>query len=396
MSAVVVSAPQVTCSDGRLEVSSRVRVAGEEIELWFRGPQDAMVPLGADPFLVACLPSAMALGLPLIVEGDVSPRLKAAIDEAQDIYHCWYPALRKVRIEAAARNRRSSVHHEGAAVFFSGGVDSFYTTYKHLAEISTLVLVRGFDISRKNTVLGAQVSARLSAVAERMGKRLVEIETNSRDLTDRHVPWLEVQVGPALGSVALLLGGVAEKVFVAASASYAHLEPTGSHPLLDPLWSTEEIEIIHDGIEATRNEKVEAIVKYPEVLHSLRVCWENPGNQYNCGRCEKCIRTMINLETAGALERCTAFAARLDPDAVARMSITFDLAMFYAEENIRLLRTQNGSPALIRALETPIARYHGRRVASEIASVRLRHWRYVIRSLAGRVRRRYFGPHDPR
>ena len=33
----------------------------------------------------------------------------------------------------------------------------------------------------------------------------------------------------------------------------------------------------------------------------LRVCWKNVGNKVNCGRCEKCVRTMLALEACGKL-----------------------------------------------------------------------------------------------
>ena len=38
--------------------------------------------------------------------------------------------------------------------------------------------------------------------------------------------------------------------------TYAHLGPLGSHPLLDPLWSSEDVELVHDGCEATRLDKL--------------------------------------------------------------------------------------------------------------------------------------------
>jgi hypothetical protein len=34
-------------------------------------------------------------------------------------------------------------------------------------------------------------------------------------------------------------------------------------------------------------------------LQNLRVCWKNRKGTLNCGRCEKCIRTMIGLHTVG-------------------------------------------------------------------------------------------------
>ncbi len=42
------------------------------------------------------------------------------------------------------------------------------------------------------------------------------------------------------------------------------------------------------------------------------VCFEGPlsEGELNCGRCEKCLRTMTALEAAGCLNRATAFPRR--------------------------------------------------------------------------------------
>ena len=74
-----------------------------------------------------------------------------------------------------------------------------------------------------------------------------------------------------------------------------------SHPALDPLWSTEAVEVVHDGAETRRVDKVAALAASPLALRYLRVCWENRGGAYNCGRCGKCMRTMVDLDLAGAL-----------------------------------------------------------------------------------------------
>jgi hypothetical protein len=46
-------------------------------------------------------------------------------------------------------------------------------------------------------------------------------------------------------------------------------------------------------------QKVQEIANWQAAMTNLRVCWE--GNQYdkNCGRCEKCIRTILNFRVLG-------------------------------------------------------------------------------------------------
>src|SRR5262249_59102310 len=83
---------------------------------------------------------------------------------------------------------------------------------------------------------------------------------------------------------------------------------------------------------------------------SLRVCWENPDGAYNCGRCEKCLRTMINLLIAGALDRCPTFPLPLDPVRVADLDITACNTRLFMIENIEGLQRIGGPPELLRAM----------------------------------------------
>jgi hypothetical protein len=51
--------------------------------------------------------------------------------------------------------------------------------------------------------------------------------------------------------------------------------------------------MVHHGRGARRWEKLERISREPGALDILRVCWQDKG--FNCGRCEKCVRTMVLL-----------------------------------------------------------------------------------------------------
>jgi hypothetical protein len=117
--------------------------------------------------------------------------------------------------------------------------------------------------------------------------------------------------GSALISTGLALSPLLKKCVVAGRP----LEPTrpsGSHPLLDPLWSTETLEVVHDGTEAERTEKIASrIARSKLALRTLRVCFEVENQPKNCGRCGKCLQTMMCLHVAGALEACSTFVAPL-------------------------------------------------------------------------------------
>ncbi|MHB1213701.1 MAG: RING finger protein [Thiobacillus sp.] len=342
---------------GKTRIGAVVTTPDFTTELWFRAPEHILPDPSGNPFLATCLLPAMKLGLPLRIRGTVSGRLLQSVGTIQEIFHKWYPELAIIPVMADDVDDSALPRSTQSAAFFSGGLDSFHSVLKNHSRIDHLIFVHGFDIKLENTGLRDAVSGRVRQAAQALGKPLVEIETNIREIGDHYLSWTMHFFGPALASVGLLLGKSLGRIFIPASESYAHLEPCASHPLVDPLWSTENVDIIHDGAEASRNEKAAYIADSPAAMNALRVCWENPHNAYNCGHCEKCLRTMINLESAGALERCTTFGSRLDPVTVVNMDIGNDLVLFHVEENLRVLEASSRNPAVVDALRTSISAY---------------------------------------
>lgn len=197
-------------------------------------------------------------------------------------------------------------------------MDSFYSVLKHRAELTALVFVHGFDVPLSQAVLRARVAGSLQEAAVALGVPLIEVETDLRAFSDRYVQWDEFH-GAALASVGHLLSTQFRRIYVPATTTYAALVPLGSHPLLDPLWSTEQIEFVHDGCEATRLEKLEKLAACEPARRWLRVCPKNDGGAYNCGRCEKCVRTMTALRVLGVAKRFSSLP-ELDAAAVRRIA----------------------------------------------------------------------------
>ena len=64
----------------------------------------------------------------------------------------------------------------------------------------------GFDTTAEQTELNDAVRDRLGAAADELGKQLVTVETNLRQMSDRYLLW-PVYFGSALGTVSLCLSG---------------------------------------------------------------------------------------------------------------------------------------------------------------------------------------------
>ena len=131
------------------------------------------------------------------------------------------------------------------------------------------------------------------------------------------------------------------------------LGPGGSHPILDPLFSSESLTIEHDSPAEGRLGKVRFLVaERPELLPYLKVC-QTENTSGNCGRCRKCMWTMTCLQAAGALERADSFPDVVDLDAVRGLRLEHYIQRALWTEAAGGLGDSEGD----RALRSAIHRY---------------------------------------
>ncbi len=272
-----------------------------------------------DAFLAAFLVPAMYLGETLTIRDSVSLRLSRSIPVIQELYHGWFPGLlNPIQVKTPSLVAPSpSVRNRNTACFFSGGVDSWYSLLKNQDEIGSLVTVQGFDLPFGDSVLWPELLGINRKIAAELGKELLPVETDVRDFLDpTFAPlakpfmgdfWGPCLHGACLGAISLCFQRSHDRFIVAGSLSHDEMIPWGSHPLLDPLWSSEQTQLVHDGCEATRMQKLARVAQSDLALRHLRVCSNYQPGRYNCCECEKCIRTMIGLRLLGALERAPAF-----------------------------------------------------------------------------------------
>jgi hypothetical protein len=296
--------------------------------LWHRFPhwcEPYLSPDNGDPFLAALLMPAMRIGERLAISAPISPRLLDALPDIQSVYACF--DQRNGRIPVDVEERRQPLPagdgEPGAGLFFSLGVDSFYSLLKNQRDhpddartVTHLLSVHGFDVAFDgwDERFPSELLANFQRVADEAGKTLVPVVSNVRRVTTPLAPWTLVHGGGMI-SIALALGQGLSRVSVAASTTYDKLYPWGSHPVLDPYWPTEGLHVVHDGCEMNSIDKTRVIADSTLVLETLRPC-AGFGPGYNCGQCLKCLRTMLDLLQAGALDRCQTLPHQIDADAL--------------------------------------------------------------------------------
>ena len=347
------------------------------------GPQDEP---SADPFLAACFPlAALHMESRVRIEGHPCPMLVEGLLTA----HGWWAGWggmnsRPPTIECRPRRSGQSVSGQQHAVTcLSGGVDGLHLLMQNRrrynredpAYIRDAIFVHGFDIGKRardpENERYRRALARLEPVAVEAGLRLITCRTNLRHLPSKPGFWAARHNGAALAAVghATILGPAF--LFIAASHHVSRPVPMGSHPATDGLFSSQRVAVIHDGGRFSRLDKVRDLVNWPTALAALRVCPARLEDGGNCGKCEKCLRTRLELLAAG-VEHTSALGPSLTPIELWDEAVpepTSHRAIMY-EDLLPALRAR-GLDALCRALEERIAAYREQAAASGECSVQV-------------------------
>ena len=317
-------------------VDFTIQIAEKSYQIYFDSPR---VELDGGVEAAVCMAAlgAMRQGLEIAVKGPVSAGFVANQQKLADIFTGWFPQYLSPiwSVEQAVAVTPSGSQRVGA--FFTGGVDSFYSFLKHRAEITDLIYVHGYDVSLQDMEKRRAISEMGAALERDTGVRFIEIETNAVRVFKDHGKWGLHGHGYGLGTIVRLLNGYLQRIYIPSSFAEAELMPWASHPQTDVLFGDESIEVVHDGCEVGRTEKIRRIAIEPMALQHLRVCWEKLEGAYNCGEREKCLRTMTTLYGLGVLRAATTFPSDLSAAAVRNLLLDSESARTFARENVRFL-----------------------------------------------------------
>jgi len=350
--------------------------------------------IGGNPFLVACAHSARSRGERRIrVDDALCPLLHDGIRTATRILAGWYGGSSEVLLEAAKGFRAFPTRAPRAGLFLSCGVDSLHalltnrrifsadhpSAFRDAVHVPFFSFPDPFPDERARDVASRQRTA-LETLRKRTGLDLCVVETNASAVEPDFSLHVLQSHGASLIAAAHVLSARVGAVSIASSFDAPRaLRPYGSHPVLDSAYGSSGLAVSHEGIGYTRFEKVRELAGWEPARESLLVCFEGPlpGGRLNCGRCEKCLRTMTALSIVGGLERFAVFgAARPDVESIEQMPIGYHPHAFahYWEPMGRVLFDQ-GRRDLSRA------------VARRVAEARRLHDWLSERDWKGRLRR---------
>ena len=331
----------------------------------------------AEAFVTAVLWPAWEAGEARIeVEGALCPRLRDGLRVVQQVLDGWYDVGRPfILLEPTAGWRAPEpVSPPRTGMFLSGGVDSLALLrqnrdafpLEHPRGVRDAFFVHGLDIGLpgQDTRMGfyERTRAKLQAFAARQDLPLIPVWTNVRHLERKGRHWLDAFFGLGMVSVAHAFSGRISEVLVAASLDVQGLASMGSHPLLDPYFSSGALDVRHDGLHPSRLEKIEAVSAWPGALDVLRVCYQDtgPDGPLNCGACRKCVRVMLGLLALGRLAEASTFPDRdLGLDHLEVCTVDRHTASFYASLLDPLTKAGRGDLAGVLKNRLRLHRWRG-------------------------------------
>jgi hypothetical protein len=294
-------------ADGVCEISARVRPGEREpLRLWWRIPEDlATEPLDGSPFVVAAFVWGLGRGEETRAEVPVAPRLAANLEAIAQRYGPRDAARRPPVLPPPTAGPPPA--HPRTGCFFGMGVDSWFAVLTALEDepqdppLTDLVFSPDLLSDTWAQEVRDEHSRLTRESAARVGCRVIEVRTNLR----RELSSGQNRV--TLAATALALG--LARVLVPSNLGWPRLGAPSRHALVDERFSTERTTVVHYG-EARRISKVARIARSRPALETLHVCGRKRMQEHrNCGRCEKCLRTMMALHIAGA-----DYAPRFDAD----------------------------------------------------------------------------------
>jgi hypothetical protein len=326
-----------------------------------------------EAFLVAALLPTMYFGERRIkLESPICPELREGLDTAMAMFHHWYgERYRPIQIESPTSTDSVLPRTPPrAAVFISGGVDSLSILRSnhlrlplgHPSRFQAGIIIHGFDIGGsmrggpEETVFQRALDA-VQAVAMDCGITLIPVWTNIRHLCDDHEFWTRVFHSAALSAVGHAFSRRIHQISIASSNAIARIGPWGSHPFLDTCYSSTSLRVLHAGLHHTRLGRVGCLADWPTAVANLRVCGHSPDEQLNCGRCEKCLRTMTQLVAVGKLHETDAFPHKeVSPAMLKRHPILLAFQKAHYQDLIPYLIQRNRND-LVKTIRSKIFLY---------------------------------------
>ncbi len=269
-----------------------------------------------DAFLISLIHYAMSKGMNITWEQPVTERL------AYQLRTMYIPTISskfnkffdRIILKGPETSEEIKKNQWAVGTGASGGVDSFYAILKHVdktessQKLTHLLYVSMSNHSDSEERLRQDFETNLKyirKIAKEVGLPLIDMFTNeSSFFFNENINW----GAPRYTGMVYALQNLFSVYYFASGYPYytttfgdgsANFDSAHFDLFILMSLSTRSLNIAGSGGETTRAKKVQFIENNDVVRNNLYVC--NYENQHNCSVCDKCMRTMIQLQADGCL-----------------------------------------------------------------------------------------------
>ena len=312
---LVITKPWITTTKEKARLCAKIKSSDkDDYILWYefdRLYEKYLTTEKADSFVVNLLMYAMEKGYDIESEQDISENMYYGITEF------LIPAIsrhikkyKKIQIVASLSNTVLQCE-EAVGASISCGVDSFYTVLRNLDRVESdfnITHLNFYNAGSNGNYGGDEARKKyrdrislVSQVADQLGLPMICVDTNANEyIMQRHCG---TETTRTL-AIPLALQKLYAKYYFSSGYPYEMFrfvaEDSAHYDLLSTqCLSTENLCFYSSGAEATRLEKLRYISKYKVVNDHINVCIDTI---HNCGKCEKCKRTIMGLYALNKLD----------------------------------------------------------------------------------------------
>lgn len=227
--------------------------------------------------------------------------------------HQWQGKLIPKKLVANTINSSDTLDGPILGLLFSGGLDSIEASLSYGAHKQLLITAWGADVKIKEDMKWQTVNKQVEQFTQEHGHTYTLVKSNFREFAEtsylyNKFPrwWVRASFGLSfIGLTApLLVHHTIPTLLIASSHTVHYPYPLGSHPAIDSNLSFAGRTVHLTSGDKDRVQKIKNIAsvckKKKLALPWLRVCWSDSKGG-NCLRCEKCLRSCVNIIASGQL-----------------------------------------------------------------------------------------------
>jgi len=260
------------------------------------------------PLLVNIMPISWFAGFDVFVD-ELDKEFLQSLEQIKKEFVKNHPEIKPLESKLIVNKEIKNVYEVNqVAMLFSGGVDAYTTFFRHYDKKPHLITIHGADVEIEDIEQWQRVIQINKEEPVLKNNKKHYIESNVRTFYTHQVDlllpnlgwWGKVQHGLSLNGLVAPLSYVEgyQENYIASSYTDNIKIAWGSTPEIDNSIKWGNTRVIHDGYELKRQDKIDFIVNFirdSKGFVNLRVCYSLLNESVNCGKCEKCLRTIIAI-----------------------------------------------------------------------------------------------------